>query len=203
MVIFLENMATHTIDVIQVQPQVQSQSSAVSLQAQFNELIIKEISASTLLMSNLSFNYFSLNILTRYLGSGPTYHYCDLCTLPSLNCCCLQLPQWYVYLTSTHVHIEYKSCCSTCMVKYQIALTDIVEIKTVSHVIDGGYCGLGTKIASSVTMIIELKPESAKQFLPICCKWCTVPLVITFHCDEDTTEFVTAVKQNMAKMARE
>ena len=172
-------MASHTVEVIQVQPQVQSPSSALSSQAQLDKQIIKKINLSTELMSKQSFNYFSLrlDVLTRYLGScyPSTSDSCVSCT-----CKCCSLPQWYVCLTSTHVHIVHNSGTGTVFEKYKIALTDIVEIKTVSHVVNAGYCGLGTQIASPMIMIMELKPSGAKVFFPICCKWCNLPCVIPF-----------------------
>ena len=84
----------------------------------------------------------------------------------------------------------------------QISLIDITEIKAVGWFADAGYCGLGTRITTPSTVLMELRPDAAKQFLPIGCNCCSLPTVLTIYCNEDPTDFVTAVKQSMVTMPR-
>ena len=85
----------------------------------------------------------------------------------------------------------------------QISLIDITEIKAVGWFADAGYCGLGTQITSPSTVLMELRPDAAKRFLPICCGCCSLPTVLIISCNEDPTDFVTAVKQSMVTMPRQ
>lgn len=189
-----------------VQPQAPSSSSAVPLQAQVDmngEQIIKEMNILTYLTNSVSISSTSPSTLVRYFGSGPSCPSCDVCLcLPSLKCCsCASC----LYLTSTHIHIVRKTCADLITCQKQISLIDITEIKAVDYVTNAGWCGFGTQIntSPSCTIMMELQPDGAKQFFPICCSYCNLPTVLTIYCSEDPTEFVTAVKQCMVTMPRE
>ena len=147
------------------------------------------------------------SILMRYLGSGPS---CECPSSGSCHCCnvagcalCIPSVHQYMYLTSTHVHIVHKTGTVTTS-QAKIALIDITEIKAVGSVSDAGYCGLGTQVTAPSIIMIELQPAGAKEFLPLCCRCCDLPIVWILYCNEDDpTEFVAAVKQTLVTMPRE
>ena len=206
-----KTMATHAYgtEVVQVQPQSLSSSTAVKPQTQVDEngeQILKEISVLTLLNGKIPTYQQSCypNILIRYLGSGP-HCSCIGCS-PSWTSDCCRIDGYtisiYVYLTSTRVHIVHK--VGTKIIDHkQIALTDITEIKTVGQIADAGFCGLGTQVMSPSAILLELQPDAAKEYLPIYCSCCDLPTVLTIFCNEDPTEFVTALKQCMVTMPRQ
>lgn len=174
-------------------------------QADMNgEQIIKEINVSAVLINKLSIRSYYPNILMRYLGSGPSCPSCDVCPVRCNVCpvsiCC---PHWHLYLTSTHVHIVRITGTDTIMRRKLIPFIDITEIKAEGDVADAGFCGFGSQITSPNIIMMELRPDSAKEFLPICCSYCNLPTVLKIYCSEDPTEFVTAVKQRMVTMPRE
>ena len=202
-------MVSHASQVVQVQPQILSSSSVSQLQAQADkngEQIIKEIDVSNVVFgSTYIFQRGSVsnNILMRYLGSGPHFtcfstDCCDCCSCDG----CVPIISMYMYLTSTCIHIVQKTCTVIISDK-QISLIDITEIKAVGWYADAGYCGLGTRITSPSVVLMELRPDAAKQFLPICYRCCSLPIVLKIYCNEDPTDFVTAVKQSMVTMPRQ
>ena len=202
-------MVSRTSDsVIQVQPRMSS-NSAIPLRTQVDEngeQIIKGIDVLIFLINEVSVRFSYPSILMRYLGSGPHCPSSDCC---ASDCCdvdgcalCIQPVQLYMYLTNTHVHIVRKTGTVTTF-QAKVALIDITEIKAVGSFSDAGYCGLGTQVTSPATIMMELRPDGAKEFLPICCSYCNLPTVLTIHCNEDPTEFVAAVKQTLVTMPRE
>ena len=204
-------MVSHASQVVQVQPQTLSSSSVSQLQAQADkngEQIIKEIDVLNVVFGNTSIlqHGSDSSILMRYLGSGPHFicFSSDCCNCCSCDGCgiCISIISMYMYLTSTCIHIVQKTCTVIISDK-QISLIDITEIKAVGWYADAGYCGLGTRIASPSVVLVELRPDAAKQFLPICYRCCSLPIVLTIYCNEDPTDFVTAIKQSMVTMPRQ
>ena len=215
---FQENkvtMVSHASQVVQVQPQTLSSSSVSQLQAQADkngEQIIKEIDVSNIVFGNVNTSIFqrssNSSILMRYLGSGPHF----ICFKFSSDCCdccscdgcgiCIPIISMYMYLTSTCIHIVQKTGTVIISDK-QIPLIDITEIKAVGWYADAGYCGLGTRITSPSVILMELRPDAAKQFLPICYRCCSLPIVLAIYCNEDPTDFVIAIKQSMVTMPRQ
>ena len=204
-----KTMATHTYgtEVVQVQPQSLSSSTAGKPRTQVDEngeQILQEISVLTFLKGKIPTYQQSCypNILIRYLGSGP-HCPCIGCSLSwTSDCCTICTAHQYMYLTSTRVHIVCKAGTEVIYQK-QIALTDITEIKTVGQIADAGFCGLGTRVMPPSAILLELQPDAAKEYLPIYCSCCDLPTVLTIFCNEDPTEFVTALKQCMVTMPRQ
>ena len=113
---------------------------------------------------------------------------------------------WSLYLTSTGIcFVNFNAACICCpKAQVHIALTDINEIQDVSNVYMAGCCYCGTEM-DSTTIRLELKPNKAKEFFPlyyrcISCFSNDIPIVIDFNYCENATEFVEAVKQQMAAM---
>ena len=117
---------------------------------------------------------------------------------------------WRVYLTSTSLHfVDFDPACVYFPIKSnkQIALTDIEQINLLNPVVRAGFrcCAVGTKLGSPTTVQVEIKPNGAKEFFPLCCRCCAtdLPIVIKIDFCANAVEFVEAVKQQMVTMARE
>ena len=133
------------------------------------------------------------------------------------TCCCPICPtfSYRVYLTDKSVKIvyqvEYPSrrylCCMYSgfiadVKTYVFALTEIADIQVLANPISAGYGKWGTEIAEPTTIVMEIKPERAKQFF-IIFSCCNLPTVIQISCKEGASDFVRAVKRQMLTMARE
>lgn len=79
-------------------------------------------------------------------------------------------------------------------------VTDIEDIQALGNIGSTEYCSWGTEIVPLTMVVMEIKPEEAKELLlPIYYRCCSLPLVLTFHCTEDTSNFVKAVKNTTAR----
>ena len=113
---------------------------------------------------------------------------------------------WRVYLTSTSLHfVKFDPTCVYFPIKSnkRIALTDIEEINVVNPVVTAGCCYLGTKLTSPTTVQVEIKPNGAKEFFSLCCRYCDLPIVINIDFCANAVQFMEAVKQQMVTMVRE
>lgn len=138
------------------------------------------------------------------LRSDITSFYAPFGCLLENICGARAIDVWSLYLTSTGIHfVNFNAACVCCpKAQVHIALTDINKIQDVSHVYKAGCCKFGTKM-DSTTIRLELKPNKAKEFFPLCYRCISwfgndIPIVIEFNYCENATEFVEAVKQQMA-----
>ena len=202
-------MASTSTDVVDVQPQRYSNKpSAGSNQLQRRvdengeEIILEGICAQERLKSNISSYYMTLLCIICFPIFVPfCYALGRFLGVRAVNV-------WSMYLTSTGIYfVNFNAACTCCpKAQVHIALADINEIQEVSYVyMAGPWCWkYGTKI-DSTTIRLELKPNKAKEFFPlyyscINCYSNDIPIVIDFNYCENATEFVEAVKQQMAAM---
>lgn len=157
-------------------------------------VIIAGVCAQQLLKQQVSSYY-------KYYVSYITYHVCfPCCGLVGKLCGSKAVDIWQMYLTPTTLHLVDFNPNYVCLPKkdLDIALTDINEIEEVGFVYKAGCCDCGTKLASPSTVRVELKPNRAADFFPWCCRSCDLPIVIDINYCNNATEFVEAVRQQMA-----
>ena len=175
----------------------------------------------------------SLRVLNAFYGNGSFWSCCEGpedqtshcdCEGPDCSCiprptgCCFKPPvfTWRVYLTEKSVkfvsQLQVASQGTLCCVasstinnsnKCVFALTEIADIQVLANPISAGYGKLGTEIAEPTTIVIEIKPERAKDFINPCYRCCNLPTVIQISCKRGASDFVRAVKRQMLIMARE
>ena len=116
-----------------------------------------------------------------------------------------QKPTWHVYLTSQGIHIIHNIthyCCWNRSFPSLIPFTHIKDVQIYGSHAYTGYRYLGTKLASSTSIFVEIKPVEVPWIYSACC--CTaVPSVTEIKTKEDATSFLQVLKQQMNSMARE
>ena len=188
-------MALSVQDVITVQHAVeQLQLAAGQLQYDANgePIVFKGICWSNGLKANVESHYQSLG-LAICVGLG----------LP----CCWPLgiyygkracETWRLYLTDKHIYysITVMNPNSPSATFRIIALTNIQGIQAATGLVKGGFCGMGVKISTPITIQIE-------QEMPFCGCCCKLPTVLQLsHCI-NAVDFVEAVKRQMNVICRE
>ena len=206
-------MADRALEAINVQPKNEHSNVPTSTREQHldkdGEVIIEELFPSAVVTNIVTTQPPFHGIVVPYYGAGPSSKGCSLpCALPSLELECCELPHWHVYLTRRGLNVVYKTSLFLrllCFSSYskQLALTDIEDIQTIGEVVSAGYQKRGSKMAPPTMIVMEIKPDRAKEFFPFCYRCCSLPTVMTIFCTEDTRDFVKAVKQQMNTMARE
>ena len=210
-------MASTGREAISVQPKKERSRVNASTQEQHldknGEVIVEELFPIVVSTNFVPPTTTSQGILVPRHGEGPKTPSCSclMCHIPwpqlDLECC--KPPRWHIYLTSSgKLYVVYTTslfyrCLCTCGYSKQLALTDIEDIQTIGKVVSAGRQNWGSKIAPPTEVVMEIKPDKAKEFLPFCYRCCNLPTVMTIYCDEDVSNFVKAVKQQMNTMARE
>ena len=212
-------MASTAREAINLQPKKEHSSAAASSRERRldknGEVIVEEL-FPTAVVTNIASVTPCENVLSPIRGAGPDPPSCGClqCTIPSIPCpkldleCC-KPPHWHVYLTdSRKLYIVYKTSLFYRLLgispySKQLAITDIEDIQAIGNVVSAGRCNMGSTIAPPTTLVMEIKPDSAKEFFPFYCRCCNLPTVMTIFCDKDVRDFVKAVKQQMNTMARE
>lgn len=210
-------MASTGRKAVNLQPKNEHSSATASSHEQRldknGEVIVEELFPTAVITNYAPITLSGNNILSPIHGAGPDSptRGCSLCKIPcpQLDFECCKPPHWHVYLTNSGklyvvytASLFYRLLC-TCPYSKQLALTDIEDIQTIGKVVSAGRCNWGSTIASPTNLAMEIKPESAKEFFPFCYRCCSLPTVMTIYCDEDVSNFVKAVKQQMNTMARE
>ena len=209
-------MASTGREVVNVQPKKEHSSTTSSSRERLDkngEIIVEELFPIAVVTNIVPFAIVTQGILSPIYGEGPSTpsYSCMPCTIPcpqlDLECC--KPPHWHIYLTSSGklyvvftTSLYYRLLCNSPYSK-QIALTDIEDIQTIGKVVSAGRHNLGSKIAPPTKIVMEIKPDRAKEFFPFYYRCCNLPTVMTIYCDEDVSNFVKAVKQQMNTMARE
>ena len=190
-------MTSTSHDAVTMQPQFGTNNQAIQQQQidENGETIIMEGICAKKLVKDIVFSYYcSLSAAFCHLGSP-----CLL--LAGKGCGSRAANSWQMYLTTSSIHlVDFNASCVCSRSNKRFDLVDIKDIEVVGSVYRGGCCNLGAKVAPATTILMELKPNRAKDFFILCCKRFDLPIVVAVNYCENATEFVEAVKNQMASL---
>ena len=194
-------MTSTSIEVISRQPCSNVQNR--SLQQHYDEngevIILEAVCAKEQLKQAVQSYYGCANpisISTMCLTAPCLFIAGKLCGSKAVN-------MWRMYLTTTSIHlVNFDAVCVCVQNNVRIDLTDIEEIQEAAGATTKDGSKRGTKLAPPTTILVELKPTKAKEFYTGPYRRFDLPIVIAINHCENSTEFVKAVKQQMASLGQ-